>query len=486
MEDKALRSLPWAFLTNIGKKFLTLSTTVVLARLLVPGDFGLVAAAMIVIGSLNALSDLGVGGVLVVRRQLSEREKSTILGVMVGMSAATSVLIGAAAPIIADLFSEARIVTVLRVLLIGELVGGFTWFYQNLLTRELEFRKRFHCELAQALALGFTSILGAVLGLGYWSVVAGIFVGRVIYTIALIVKAPYRVRPHLEPAIVRDLVRQGTGFNVQGAVTVLQTSVDYVAVGHVLGPGRLGYYSMSYRVAEQGYWAIADVVGRVFVPAFARMRERGEDVTAAFGRTLQLVALLSCPLGLVLSGVARPFTETVFGNRWLPMVGPLSVLGLWAAARPIQYTMSWYLASQNRAGLEAGGSLALFLVQAPLLFLAARHGDIVAVAWVMLGHSVASGVVYAGILRRWMGVGLGRQWAAVRSALVAGALCWGTTRIVAGIEILGPVGATLAATAAGLATYALAVAVLDPAAMRDLRAQAGRLRASPDPLAPTA
>jgi len=476
MEDKAVRSLPWAFLSNIAKKLLTLGTTVVLARLLAPDDFGVVVAGTVAVGALTAFTDLGAGGVLVVRQELSHRDKRCILGLMLVMSAVSTLVIAVAAPHIAGFFGDQRITAVLRVLLVTVALGGFSWFYENLLTRELEFRKRFRCEVAQAVVLGTTSIVLAAQGLGYWAVVVGTLAGWATYTVALLVTTPYRVRPAFDPRVLRELVRQGKGFNLEGAVSMLQSSADYLAVGRVLGSGQLGFYSMGYRVAEQGYWAVAEVVGRVSIPAFARMRQRGEDVTAAFVRTLQLVTLLCCPLGVVLSGVAAPFTQAIFGDRWLPMSAPLAVLGLWAAARPIQYTMSWYLASQDRAGLAATGSLSLLVVHVPLLFLAARSGGIVAVAWVMLGHSMASAVVYGCILRRWMGVGLRRQLSAIRSVVIAGGLSWIATRLVAGIDALGPTTALLTAAAAGLAVYGLVLMVLEPVALRDLRAKGARLR----------
>jgi len=475
MEDKAIHSIPWVFLSYVAKKVTTLATTVLLARLLVPADFGVVAAATVAIGSLTVLSDLGVGGVFVVRKDLSDREKRTVLGVMLVMSATSSAVIVVTAPLIAGFFGDHRLVAVLRVLLVSELLGGFTWFYENVLTRELEFAKRFGCDMAQTLVLSSTSIVLAVLGLGYWAVVVGIIAGWSTYTVALVAVAPYRVRPALEPSIVWDLVRNGRGFVVQGAVSFLQTSVDYLAVGRTLGSRQLGLYSMSYRLAEQGYWAVGDVVGRVAFPAFARMRHRGEDVVDAFVRTLQLVALLSCPLGVVLSGAARPITETVFGDRWLPIVAPLSVLGLWAAVRPIQYTMSWYLASQDRAGLEATGSLSLFLVQAPLLFLAARTGGIGAVAWVMFGHSAVSVLVFGLILRRWMGVGLRRQWSAMRSVLIVGTASWAATRAVASFGGLGSAAAMATSVTAGFAVYGIGVVILEPVAVRVLAARAKQL-----------
>lgn len=486
MEDKALRSIPWVFLSYVAKKVTTLGTTVALARLLVPSDFGIVAAATVSIGSLTVLSDLGVGGVFVVRDHVTIREKRTVLGVMLVMSATSSVGIAVAAPLVASFFGDDRIVTPLRVLLISEVLGGFTWFYENVLTRELEFRRRFACDMAQALVLSSTSVALAILGFGYWAVVFGLIAGWATYTLALIVSAPYRVRPALDLQIARDLVRNGRGFIVKGTVAFLQTNVDYLSVGRVLGSRQLGFYSMSYRVAEQGYWAVSDVIGRVAFPAFARMRHRGEEVTAAFLRVMRLVALVSCPLGIVLSAAARPLTETIFGDRWLAIVAPLSVLGLWAAVRPVQYTMSWYLASQDRAGLEATGSLSLFLVQAPLLFLAARTGGIVAVAWVMLAHSVASVVVFGLVLRRWMDMSLRGQWSAIRAALVAGAACWAGTRAVAGIHALGDAGAATGSVFVGLVIYGMAVALMEPEAVRDLRTQVVRLATTvrPPPAAP--
>lgn len=462
MEEKAVRSIPWVFLSYVAKKLVTLSTTVVLARLLEPSDFGVLAASAVAIGALTGFSDLGVGSVFVVRKEMTADQRRTVLGFLVVSSAALSLVLIAAAPLIAGFFGDVRLVAVLRVLLLMELFTGFTWFYENQLKRELEFRKQFGCEIAQTAVLSVTSISAAAAGLGYWAGVAGIIAGWGAYTVAQLAVAPQRVRPGLQWRLVRDLVRNGRGFVVRGSVGFLQTNVDYVTVGRILGPRMLGYYSMSYRVAEQGYWAISDVVGRVAFPAFARMRHRGEDVAAAFTRTLRVIALLSIPSGLLLSALARPLTLAVLGRQWLPAVAPLAALGLWAAARPVHHAMSWFLASQDRAGLQATGSLALLVLQVPALVLAARGGGIVAVAWVMVAHSAASVVVFGLVLRRWMGCSLRRLAGSVRSGLVAGAAAWVVARIASGPDALPPALALAAGAAAGASTAVGLVCILEP------------------------
>ena len=163
-----------------------------------------------------------------------------------------------------------------------------------------------------------------------------------------------------------------------------------MSVGGFLGSAQLGYYSMAFRVAELPYWAITEPVAKVTFPGFARMRHRGESVTASFLSVLRLVALVACPTGVLLSATAEPFTVTVFGSDWLPMIGVLSILGVWGTLNHIEASIGWLMNSVGRAGLNAGTSAATLPAFLLGVILAAMLGDIEIVAWVLLAHVAVS------------------------------------------------------------------------------------------------
>jgi lipopolysaccharide exporter len=475
VEERMIRGIPWTLLSYAFSKLVTVLSMVVLARLLVPDDFGIVALATLAVQIFNVLGTFGLSGVLVVRQDLDRRGMGTILTLMLAFGALVALVLAALSPVIADLFDEPRLTGVLAALSTMVFLAGFVWFYETLMQRELEFRKRFMSLMVQSLVYASLAISLAALGAGVWSLVVGQIGGMVAFGIALWFLAPYRVRPGFDSGEARASFVAGRGFLLYGSLAVVEQNIDYIAVGRILGATQLGFYSLAYRIGELPYLAIADPVARVTFPGFARMRHRGEDVGMPFLSALRSVALVTCPLGIFVSAAADPFTAALFGDKWLTMIGPLSVLGLWAAVRPVQATIGWLLNSIGEAWVMAWSSVLVFLPLVPGLVVAAELGGITAVAWVMLADILLSLVILGLLVQRRGGVPVIAQWRAIMPVAVGCAGTWLVVWAVAQAMSASAPGLTLAAcivTAA--ATYAAAVSVVEPGLLRDALAQVKR------------
>jgi lipopolysaccharide exporter len=464
VEEKAIRGIPWTFLTLAGGRLVQIGGTVVLARLLVPEDFGLVALALTISILLGLVANLGLGGVYVVRQDLDERQEGTYLTMFLALGAGFAVLMAVLSPLAARVFDEPQldeIVLGLSVLVFFS--GGFNWFYEALLQRELEFRSRFLAQMVQAVTYAGTGIVLAASGVGVWSLVAAQIAAAAAYAVALVALAPYRVRPAWDRAAAADGVRGGSGFLVQAVTGFAAQNVDILVVGRALGVARLGLYSMAVRLSELPTWFVAESVARVTFPAFARMRHRGEDVRPAFLSALKLVAFVSCPLGILLSGAAEPIVLVVFGEQWAGMAGPLAVLGIWAAVKPVRNTIAWLLNSVGHQALLGRLSLALLALLVPAVVIAARAGGITTVAWVVLGESVVATAVLAWFAATRAGVPVGSQRRALLPVAFAcpGAwlACRGTAEAAAGSAGVLELGLPLAA---GLLAYLIVIGLVDP------------------------
>lgn len=490
MEEKAVRGARWTTLSVASNKIITLGTTIVLARLLVPSDLGLLALAALAVGTLSLVNDLGMWGALVLHQDFSRRAQGTVLTIMV----VSRTVLTAAALVFAQfadgIFDEPRLTGVLSALSATILIGSVTWFYDALLHRELEFGKRFASEIANSFVYTVVAISLAALGAGVWSLVVGQIVALLVQTAMVVSLSPYLVRPAYDREARRKAVASGRGFVVQGGVAFLSQNADYFAVGKVLGAAQLGLYSMAYRLGMVPAGAIADPASQVTFPSFARMRNRGEDIARPFLSVLRLVALAACPLGLLLSATADPFTEALLGHKWAGMVGALTVLGIWGTVRPVQLTIAWLLNSMDEANLMGTIAAAFLVLLVPGVFLAANLSGIVAVAWVMTANLTCSLFVLSHLARTRAGVAIGRQWAAVRPVVVAAVPCWIAARLVADALDGAPafVALVLACTA-GLAAFAAVVTAMDRGALPDAVRQARRVFGpkvkATDPVPPT-
>ena len=485
MDERAIRGVPWTLLTFGATRVASVLTTIVLARLLVPADFGLFTLSLLGTGVLGVLSGIWLSSTLILHEELDDRVAGTVLTLVLLAGAVAAALLVALSPLAAELFGQPRLTETLPVLSMILLFSGVNWFYETILQRELRFRRRFCTQVARTVTFSVVGLILAVHGAGVWSLVLAHVAGYAASGVALLVLTPYRVRPAFDGRIAKEVVRAGFGFLLQDAATYLQENGDYIAVGKVLGPAQLGFYSMAYRQAELPTYAIAEPVTKVTFPAFTQMRQRGEDVGPVFLKGLRLIALATAPLAVVLSAGAEPFVLTVFGDPCLPMAGPLAVLGIWALLRPLELYMGRVLNSFNRAGVFGRISL---IVLTPLFFAvlaAAKFGGITAVAWVVLVHMASVSVLLMWVIRRHTGFKVRSQLTALSPVFAAASVAWLATRATVRLLEDAPAAVALGASVAVcLSAYLIATRVAAPGllseAVRLIRRSLGR---SPTPAA---
>jgi PST family polysaccharide transporter len=473
MEKKARRSIPVSVLSYACNQGLRLVATVVLARILVPSDFGLFALTSLAISLLSIFNDFGVGPALVVARELDRRTRATALTLMIAASLLLAGVLVALSPLAAELFDEDRLDELLLVVAGSLFLSGPIWFHETTLQRDLEFVKRFATKLIQTLTYIAVAITLAVLDAGVWSLVIGHVASYVTYLAALIAVSEDRVAPGWDAAAARQLAGSGRGFLAQDALEYAQQQSDAVAIGGFLGAGQLGLYAMAYRFGELTYIGVAEPVTQVTFPAFARMRARGEDWRGAFRTVLRLVALITFPLGAVFSGAAEPIVDTLFGDKWTATIGPLAVLGVWAMLKPLEGTFGWLLNSlEQQARLATLRAIAL-IPFVPALMIAADQEGITAVAWVLVAHMALLTIAVSITVRSRGGVSLRDQLQAVGPPAVGALAAFGAARGVAvALDGAAPLVALMASGAAGLVAYVAAASAVSPRLFPDALAEA--------------
>ena len=481
MEDRAISGVPWTLLTFAASKVIMLIATVALARLLDPADFGVMALALLAYGFLGIIRDLGVGAAIVLRQDYDDHALGTALTLMVLSAVAVSLFVAATAPAAAWALDEPRLNSLLPALAATNVFALFGGFYDALFQRELEFGKRFAAQMAQSLGYLVAGVTAAWAGMDVWSLVVAQAASLIAYAAVAYAVAPRHIAPRFDRAEARDALSTSSGFLVQGGLAWANQNVDYLVVGRTLGATPLGYYSMAYRLSELTHFGIADPIAKVTFPAFARMRLRGEDLAPAFLSSLRIVALSTCLIGVLLSGAAEPFTEVVFGEEWLPMVGVLAVLGIWAAVKPVEATAGWLVNSVGHAATLGRISAVLLVPTIVVLVLVAEEG-LTMVGLVVLGHGLTSATAVAVICARRAGVTVGRQLGVLWPIAAAGAATWVVTRLLADALADGAAAAALVVSvAAGCLVFAGVVSVLAPSTPRFLTTQARRvLRRAPD------
>ncbi len=432
MYEKAVRGVPWTMITFGATKVVGSLTTIVLARLLAPADFGLFALANLGLGLLSIFNGNWLGSALIVRDDLvDDRARGTVLTLVIASGALMAAALAAAAPFAAKFFHEPRLEDILFVFAGILLFSGVNWFYDMVMQKEFEFRRRFLAQIARAVVFSTMALALGFLGFGVWALVISYVAAHATNGIMLFAQAPYRVKPALDRSWVPKILRGSRGFLGQELAEFIEQNADYVSIGQVLGATPLGFYSMAYKQAELPNYAIADPVATVTFPAFARMRHEGKDLRRPYLTTLRLVCLITCPIGIILSAGARPFTLALLGPKWLPMTGVLTVMGLWAIARPLQVTFGRLLNSLGAAWLYGRISVVGLAPFAVATVVAAHTGGITAVGVVLLVYMVILALLLMRVVAKRLELPKRAQWSALRPMILAAAVSWVATRAAA-------------------------------------------------------
>lgn len=329
---RARTAAGWQFLSKGITTGLQVVTTVVLARLLMPEDFGIIAMAAMVTGLARVFEDLGLGQALVQRKELREEHtRAAFWGTLV-MAVLIYTAISFGAPYVGAFFDEPRMIPVLMIIALTFVLSPFAVVPRSMLQRKLDFRTLFFASLASSVAYGAVGITMALMDYGYWALVGASLAGPAFNTVALC--ALTRYLPPIVPGFrgIADLYRFGVGMTGVGIGYYIATKIDYFIIGRQLDADALGLYSKAYSFIT--YPAMmAGMVSPVFFPAFSRMQDDHARMRSAYGRAVTLIASIFFPV-LVIAIVAAPeFIPAVFGEQWTPSVVPAQILMLLGLAK---------------------------------------------------------------------------------------------------------------------------------------------------------
>jgi O-antigen/teichoic acid export membrane protein len=302
---------------------------VLLTRLLSPADFGLVSAALVVIGFSLIFSQLGLGPALVQRPILEPRHVSTAFYASTGLGLVFGAAIWLAAPLIAQFFRMDHLVPVVRWLAFIFPLAGTAAVPDSLLQRELRFRLLANRDvLAYAVSHGVVGVVLALLGWGVWALVTAQLTQHVIRTAILLAAAPplLRAQPTWESFL--ELMKFGAGLSASRIGVLLGNQADNLVVGRWLGAVALGLYSRAYQLMSVPTALFGDILDKVLFPTMARVQDDQRRLASAYLQGTALIALVTLPAGVVAAVLAPDLIPVAFGSRWEALIPPFQVLAL--------------------------------------------------------------------------------------------------------------------------------------------------------------
>ncbi len=379
LRRKVMVSVSWLAIAQVARRGWGLLVTAVLARLLVPSDFGLVALTLMATGGLAIFSDMGLASALVQRAEVDEEHLSTAFWVNVALGVALALLGMALAFPLSRLYHEPRAGALLMAMMLTLPLSSVGQVPGVLLQRRLEFRSLALIDLGSSLASGLLGLLLAHEGAGVWALAAQYIGLALLSSLGRLIASRWRPRLLFRPQRVRDLLSFSASVLGGALVNYAVCNIDNALIGGALGTAALGMYVMAYNLVLLPGQSIGGLVNQVLFPALASMQNDPARLRGAYLRALRVVALLAFPCVAGLGATAPLFVHVVYGPQWAPAVPLLEVLcivGLWQAIN--LSSMIFY--AMGRPNVVLGWAIVSLAVLC-VGFAVGVHGGAVGVAW---------------------------------------------------------------------------------------------------------
>ena len=400
------------------------------SRLLSPSDFGLVDMCAVFIVVADTLAEFGIGTAVMQMPELDRRAfgqlhtASIVLGAVVF---ACSIL---AAPAVADFFHSDKLESLVVIYSITFLITGFQAVPLGLLQRDMDYRRLSVAEAIAAVSQAVALSVCALLGLGYWALIAGALANKVMWAILTAWWKPV----HFAVPRVRDIMaplRLGWHVMVGRVVWVAFAQMDAIVLGRMMGSGSLGCYRMAINLASAPAGKIGMLIMRVSGPLFANIQNDRALVQRYFMRFTDSLALSIGPLALGMAAVAPDFVVVVLGPKWAEVATPLRWLAIFAFLKSLDTLAAQVLTSLRHTRFTMWISILNAAVMAPSFLIASRWGPgAVAATWVIMAPATMAPQAIR--LFRAAGLPTGEYFAVLGPALVSSAGMVAAVLLVAG------------------------------------------------------
>jgi PST family polysaccharide transporter len=387
---RTLRGFVWAFTGSAGQAVLQIAATIVLARLLTPEQFGSVAAALLIVGLAQLLTQLGVSAALVQRQTLTDDDVAAAFGFSVLVSVVFAVALATSASVLNPLVGLPADSGLLPLLSPALVLAGVAAVPSGLLQRNLRFRQLTVVDLiAAGPAMIGVSVSLALAGLGAYALAWAEIVAGLVTAVGYLLLARPTLRllaPDAAWARLQPMIGFGSGYSLAQLGNWIAQNADNLVVANMLGTAPLGVYSRAYNLLSEPAAVIGGAADKVLFPAMARVREDGERLRAAYVRSASLIALVTAPASVMLFVLAPEVVRVLLGPRWEAVVLPLQVFAIVLLPRTT-YKISTSLTRATGAVYRAAWRTWLYAAEVVVFCSVGAH--LAGVDGVAIGASVA-------------------------------------------------------------------------------------------------
>lgn len=345
-------SIRGGFSTIGGQIFsflLSISSTIVLARLLMPNDYGLVAMVTAVTGFVAIFNDLGLSAAVIQKNSINQQQVSAVFWINIGISVGIALFVALLAPVIVNFYHEPRLLNITLVFSVSILISGLSLQHNALLKRQMKFKQLSLIQIGSTGASLIISVIMAWAGMGYWAIIATTALNAIFSSIAFWIACDWRPNWIKKEAEVGSFLKFGAGMTGFDLVNYFSRNMDNVLIGKYVGSAALGFYSKAYQLLMLPITQLRNPLNAVALPALSSLNNSPDQYRSFFKRYLFTLAFFCMPLVIYCGVFSEELILIILGKQWAAAAIIFKILAIASFIQPVASTQGLVLITTGRS-----------------------------------------------------------------------------------------------------------------------------------------
>ena len=326
LKNKTVKGTVWSSLDAFLGQGITFLVGLVLARLLSPEEYGLIAIITIFISVFNSIVDSGFSNALIRKQDATEADYNTVFYTNLAISAVLSTALFFGAPLIADFFSRPQLTSLTKAMSSVVIINAFAIVQNIRLTKNIDFKTKTKVSLIASLTSGVIGIAMAFGGFGVWSLVAQQISKQLLNSVFLWFFIRWMPKLLFSRKSFKEMFDFGWKLLVSGLINTIWTEIYQVIIGKFYQPQTLGQYTRAQQFSSIFSSNLTSIIQRVSYPVLSQLQDDKERLKSGYKRIIKITMLVSFVLMLGLAAIAKPMILVLIGDKWLPAVPFLQIL----------------------------------------------------------------------------------------------------------------------------------------------------------------
>lgn len=392
IKNKVLSNLLWRFAERCGAQLVQFVVSVVLARILLPEEFGTVAMVLVIANIFQVFVDSGLANALIQKKDADDLDFSSVFFFNIVWCIFLYSIIFVCSPMIAEFYNDSSLITIIRVLCLTVVISGVKNVQQAYVSRTLQFRMFFFSTLAGTVASAIAGITLAILGYGVWALVWQKLINLFIDTIVLWITVKWRPKRLFSFTRLKVLLSYGWKLLISALIDTIYNNLWQLVIGKVYTESDLAYYNQGKQIPNLIVSNINTSIDSVLLPAMSKEQYNKNRVREMTRRSIKTSIYIMAPLMMGLVSVAPSLVQIVLTDKWLECVPFLRIFCITYMFYPIHTANLNAIKALGRSDLFLKLELSKKLIGICLLLITVHYG-IMAMAYSLLISSFTSQII---------------------------------------------------------------------------------------------